>query len=181
VKTAAGATLPPLVVFQEGNQYWLAEGFHRVAAGLHAGLGELPCEVRQGGLRDAILHSAGANAAHGLRRTNADMRRAVLMLLQDEVWGGWADREIARRCAVGRPLVAELRAGLTGSSASEPAPRTYQDRHGNVTQMRTGNIGRKPAEPAPAVPDQLADALARQFRQEAEQVRGQPAMSCDPA
>ncbi|MGT2479599.1 hypothetical protein ACU4GR_13540 [Methylobacterium oryzae CBMB20] len=47
----------------------------RHAAGLHAGLGELPCEVRQGGLRDAILHSAGANAAHGLRRTNADKRR----------------------------------------------------------------------------------------------------------
>ena len=38
-----------------------------------------------GGLRDAILFSVGANAAHGLRRTNADKRRTVLLLWEDEV------------------------------------------------------------------------------------------------
>ncbi|MGT2481773.1 hypothetical protein ACU4GR_29665 [Methylobacterium oryzae CBMB20] len=106
--------------------------------------------MRRGGLRDAILHSAGANAAHGLRRTNADKRRALLMLLKDEEWGAWADREIARRCAVGHPLVADVRAALTGSSSSEPAARTYQDRHGNVTRMDTARIGRKAAEPTPS-------------------------------
>jgi len=36
---------------------------------------------------------------------------------------------------------------FTGISSGETEPRTYQDRHGNVSQMRTGAIGRKPAEP----------------------------------
>ena len=60
---AAGATFPPLVVFQEGDSFWLAEGFHRHAAGLHAGLGELPCDVRQGDLeRLTERHYAGCAA-----------------------------------------------------------------------------------------------------------------------
>lgn len=112
--------------------------------------------MRQGGLRDVILHSAGANAAHGLRRTNADKRRAVLMLLQDHEWGAWANREIARRCAVSADLVGVVRRDLTVVSDSEPAPRTYQDRHGNVTQMDTARIGRRTAELAPSEPPDLA-------------------------
>ena len=164
----------------QGDRFWLAEGFHRLAAGLQAQLAELPCDVRQGGLRDAILHSAGANADHGLRRINDDKRRAVLMLLQDEEWGKWTAREIARCCAVSHDFVSRLR-GLLSSDDSEPAPRTYRDRHGNVSQMDTARIGRQQPEPdppapegasAPVVPDQLADALARQFRREAEQMRG---------
>jgi len=65
--------------------------------------------VRQGGLRDAILHSAGANTAHGLRHPNADKRRAVLMLRQDDEWAAWSDREIARRCAVSTDTVGRYR------------------------------------------------------------------------
>jgi hypothetical protein len=38
-----------------------------------------------------VLHSAGANAMHGLRRTNADKRRTVMLLLQDEEWAAWSD------------------------------------------------------------------------------------------
>lgn len=142
----------PPVLFDEEGRFWLAEGFHRVAAALQAGFAELPCDVRQGSLRDAILHSAGANAAHGLRRTNADKRRAVLMLLEDEEWAAWSDREIARRCAVSADLVGIVRRDLTVVSDSEPAPRAYQDRHGNVTRMDTARIGRKAAEQGPSAP-----------------------------
>ena len=134
-----------------------AEGFHRLAAAREAELETIACEVRVSGLRDAILHSAGANATHGLRWSNADKRRAVLLLLEDEEWSAWADREIARRCTVSADLVGAMRRELTVVSDSEaaPQPRTYEHRHGNVTQMRTGAIGRKspaPAPPAPAPP-----------------------------
>ncbi|WP_174695256.1 hypothetical protein [Methylobacterium phyllosphaerae] len=77
------------------------------------------------------------------------------MLLEDEEWAAWSDREIARRCAVDNKTVARLRDELspkTEEILSEPAPRTYQDRHGNVTRMDTARIGRKAAEPAPSVP-----------------------------
>jgi hypothetical protein len=148
-------------MFLEHKRFWLAEGFHRIASALQSGFTELPlpCDVHEGGLRDAILHSAGANAAHGLRRTNADKRRAVLMLLEDEEWAAWSDREIARRCAVSADLVGIVRRDLTVVSDSEPAPRTYQDRHGNVTQMDTARIRPRPAVPAQGdTSDQVAQS-----------------------
>lgn len=130
----------------------------KIAAAREAELETIACEVRPGSIRDAILHSAGANATHGLRRSNADKRRAVLILIEDEEWSKWADREIARRCAVSHDFVSRLRS-LLSSDDSGAEPRTYQDRHGNVTQMRTAAIDRKPAE-APAQPTPLADASA---------------------
>jgi hypothetical protein len=145
---AAGAIFPPPVVFHEAGRFWLAEGFHRVASALQAGFAELPCVVRQGGLRDAILHSAGANVAHGLRRTNADKRRAVLMLLEDEEWSQWADREIARRCAVHHELVGRVRAEHLAETPD--APRTVE-RVGTVYPMKPRGSA-KPAEPAPSSP-----------------------------
>jgi hypothetical protein len=42
-----------------------------------------------------VPNSVSANAPHGLRRTNADKRRAVVRLLEDTEWSQWADREIA--------------------------------------------------------------------------------------
>src|ERR687889_2199677 len=79
-----GAQFPPVVVFGEGgNGYWLADGYHRWHAAGIAGLQLLAADVRPGGRREAILHSVGANAEHGLRRTNDDKRRAVRTLLAD--------------------------------------------------------------------------------------------------
>jgi hypothetical protein len=72
----------PLVVFHDDEAYWLAESFYRFSAAREAELETIACEVRSGSLRDAILRSAGANATHGLHRSNADKRRAVLLLLK---------------------------------------------------------------------------------------------------
>jgi hypothetical protein len=106
--------------------------------------------IQPGTRRDAILHAAGANADHGLRRSNDDKRRAVQMLLQDEEWGRWSDREIARRCKVSHPLAAKLRAELAADTGNITSERVYVDRHGNETVMETANIGTKnEAEPAP--------------------------------
>lgn len=57
---------------------------------------------------DAILFSAGANAAHGYPRTNQDKRNDVLRLLNDEEWGQWSDREIARACVVSPDTVGRI-------------------------------------------------------------------------
>jgi DNA modification methylase len=104
----AGAKFPPIVVFHDGSDYWPADGFHRLNAHARAGLPKIAAEVRTGTRRDALLFAVGANAAHGKRRTNEDKRRAVLLLLADEEWGKWSDREIARRCAVDNSLVSKI-------------------------------------------------------------------------
>ena len=51
----------------------------------------------------------GANSSHGVRRTNADKRAAVLLLLNDVEWAAWSDNEIAKRVGVSQPFVGELR------------------------------------------------------------------------
>lgn len=105
-----GAQFPPITVFYDGSEYWLADGFHRVQAALQANIAEIEAQVIQGTRRDAVLHSVSANATHGLRRTNEDKRRAVLTLLNDLEWVKLSDREIARRASVSQPFVSALRA-----------------------------------------------------------------------
>ena len=108
-----GDKFPPVIVFYDGTNYWLADGFHRFYAARKAGVTALSAEVRQGRQREAILYSVGVNATHGLRRTNADKHRAVMTLLEDKEWVAWSDREIARQCKVSQPIVSSLRRDLS--------------------------------------------------------------------
>ncbi len=117
---AAGSAFPPVVVFYDGTDHWLADGFHRLEATKATGAKEIAADVRQGTQRDAVLFSAGANAAHGLRRTNADKRRAVERLLADKEWSKWSDRKIAEACGVTHPFVGKLRAERASGNGYHP-------------------------------------------------------------
>jgi len=50
-------------------------------------------------LRNAVLHAIGANAIHRLRRSNADKRKAVEMMLADDEWSVLPNTEIPRSAA----------------------------------------------------------------------------------
>lgn len=105
----SGAKFPPVIVFFDGVDHWLADGFHRFFGAKDAGISEIHAEVIQGTKRDAVLYSLKANATHGLKRTNADKRKAVMTMLADPEWSGWSDRKVAEVCGVGHPLVASIR------------------------------------------------------------------------
>jgi hypothetical protein len=150
---AHGVDLPAVTVFHDGSTYWLADGFHRYWASKRADRAAIAVEIHQGTRRDAILYSVGANATHGLRRTNEDKRKAILLLLEDEEWSKWSDREIAKRCGVNNVTVSRLRSSLLQSNSekffqknettsSAAQPRTYKTKHGSIARMKTGNIGR---------------------------------------
>lgn len=138
----SGSTFPDIVVYYDGTKYWLADGFHRVAAAKKAGLSEINADIKQGTRREAVLHSVGANSTHGLRRTNADKRRAVMTLLQDEEWSKWSDREIARRCAVSNRFVTSLRNELSVNDTQIKRERKV-NRGGTTYTQNTQNIGQK--------------------------------------
>jgi len=152
---SAGEQFPPVVVFHDGKTHWLADGFHRHSAATSTGMQDIACVVKQGGLREAILHSCQANAVHGLRRSDDDKRRAVKVLLADEEWSKWSDREIARRCQVSHEFVRKLRP-VTVTVDSENCPdsaiphfpsvsnyhRTYRTKHGTIASMKTAAIGK---------------------------------------
>jgi len=108
-QVSAGAEFPPVSAFFDGVEYWLADGFHRYFAHKKAGKASINVEVITGTQRDAVLHSCGVNALHGLRRTNADKRKSVMTLLDDVEWQDWSNGEIARQCHVSPPFVASLR------------------------------------------------------------------------
>lgn len=142
---------PPIVVFHDGQDNWLADGFHRLEAVRRLLKGnqvhEIPADIRAGTRRDAIIHAAGANANHGLRRSQADKRRAVETMLRDDEWRQWSDREIARSCNVSADLVGTVRKELANDvtvvSDSEPATRTFVTKHGTPATMQVGNINAK--------------------------------------
>ena len=48
----AGVKFPPVTVFYDGSDYWLADGFHRRNAAFSAELAQMECDVRQGTRED---------------------------------------------------------------------------------------------------------------------------------
>jgi hypothetical protein len=140
-----GEEFPPIIVYYDGTDYWLADGFHRVSAAEKAGLTEIAADVRQGTRRDAILHSVGANANHGVRRTNRDKRQAVMMILRDEEWGKLFDGDIARLCGVTSRTVATIRNEMINENFIKPSPERFGLRNGKVQVRNVANLGRKPS------------------------------------
>ena len=134
-----GESFPDVVVFNDGANYWLADGFHRYHASKKLGYLELNAEVKSGTKRDAVLYSVSANSKHGLRRTNADKRKAVLTLLNDEEWSQWSDREIGRQCSVSDRMVNKYRS--TAKYSQIESERKVK-RGGQEYTVDTTNIGK---------------------------------------
>lgn len=138
------AVFPPVVVFFDGVDYWLADGFHRWHSHKRAGREEIAADIRQGTKRDAVLHSFGANKDHGKRRDSADATSAVTRMLEDPEWRQWSDREIARYCGVSPTYVGWCRA-LTEQAERDRAADAHLSTRG---QMEGEQGGSAPARPA---------------------------------
>jgi ParB-like chromosome segregation protein Spo0J len=158
-----GAELPPVVLYHDKDVdiYWLADGFHRFQAHRLNGRDDILAVVRDGTRRDAVLHAAGANGAHGLRRSNADKRRAVTMLLKDVEWVQWSDREIAKACDVSHMLVATVRREHLEEMPDSLAPAASINR--TVTRNGTTyeqKVKSKPSASKPSKPRETPLAAA---------------------
>lgn len=137
-----GAKFPPVVVYQDAEKYYLADGYHRVAAALKLEQNTITAKVHVGNRRDAMLYAVGANANHGLRRTRADKRRAVEMMLRDDEWRHWSDRQIARKAHVDHKTVGSIRKEL---EAAGEIPQITKRTGGDGKVVDTSNIGSSPA------------------------------------
>jgi hypothetical protein len=168
---ATGADFPPLTVFWDGAEYWLADGFHRLWAynivmqALKLPGMNLPCEVIEGTQRDAIMFACGVNSAHGMPRTVPDKQSAVRTTLKNplvalnEDGTPWNDSQIGRICKVDPKMVGRHRADLAAEAAkpqdsggshlrhAEDSGERKVTRGGTTYTMKTANIGPK-TEPA---------------------------------
>ncbi|MBX3045177.1 MAG: ParB N-terminal domain-containing protein [Candidatus Kapabacteria bacterium] len=162
-KMMSGEVFPPMTVFFDSVTYYLVDGYHRFYAYIKSKIYDVDCEVIDGTQRDAILYACGVNSKHGLKRSNADKRKSVMMLLNDDEWCKWSDHKIAEIVNVTRQFVTKIRdefQNLTSNIASdelnefppeepeapeitEPELRTYVNKYGKTATMNVSNIGKK--------------------------------------
>ena len=148
--------LPAIVIFRDPDNGTLRcpDGHHRIEAYRAAGHTEIPAFIEDRDEEQAILHAVGANATHGLPRTNEDKRRAVQTLLEQPTWAEKSSRAIATQCGVSHVFVekvrsehaaAESRAGRADDAPEGGAPT------GNVSSCsRTGQDGKRRTGPSPS-------------------------------
>lgn len=91
----------------------IVNGFTRTRAAVKAGVKQVPVEVSNGSMEDAIKEACGSNSSHGYRRTNADKRRAVLVAMA--TFGkDLAVAKVAEICKVSHTYVHQLKNELSG-------------------------------------------------------------------
>jgi FtsZ-binding cell division protein ZapB len=144
-KMEEGEEFPAVHIIHDGNNYYLADGFHRYFATKKMGKTEIKSNVINGTLTEAILYSKDANTRHGKRFTIEDKIKNVTEMLEHFEFGDWSDREIARRCGVSATFVGKKRKELKGGR-SEPVKYT---RNGKEQEMKVKPAKKeKPAKPA---------------------------------
>lgn len=136
--------LPPIIVYEDidpetgAGRWYVADGNHRLAAAKLAKLKEIDALRRKGTRRDAQLFAiSDANHSHGLRLTNTDKRRMVELLLADEEWRQWSDRELARRTHTSPSFVGGIRSTVHGAQTT-----TRKSKDGVTRQVAA--IGKTP-------------------------------------
>ncbi len=166
---------PPVTVYFDGTEYWLADGFHRVRAAQSIGRKNIPANVIQGSREDATWASTGSNVTHGLRRTPADKRRATEMAVKLRL--RISDEGIGRHVGVSREFVlrvrhalipqpvigsqVETKLGVDGKmrSQSAPKPKTSEDQEDTKAKREGIVVGSPPpasksAPPPEEVPEE---------------------------
>jgi hypothetical protein len=161
-----GSIFPAVTVFFDGVDYYLADGFHRYFATAKVGSPGIEASIINGTVRDAILYSLGANDEHGLRRTAADKRKAIMIMLADAEWRDWNNKAIATACHCSVDLVQKVREE-SGIEKGE----TKVIRSGKVVTMKTPT-GRKSGEKG-GLPFGKPNGTDEDFEKEAKDVESE--------
>ncbi len=107
-----GDHFPPITVYHDGAEYWLADGFHRYFAVKALGQATIEAEVVSGTQEEAQLFAMGANKARGLSLTFKDNRNIISIMLKHPVWSQWSNSQISRHIGVSKMTVGRVKASL---------------------------------------------------------------------
>jgi DNA-binding MarR family transcriptional regulator len=114
-------SLPDVTVMMDDDgRYWLVDGWHRIEAALANGLTLVGAKVVRGsGFRDALVLAGESNRQHGVRRTRADLRRAVTVFLvkTKEEKLGFTQKDIAAHVGVTQGYVSQVAKDLEAAGA----------------------------------------------------------------
>lgn len=158
-KMRDGEIFPPVTVFFDGSEYWLADGFHRYFATKANAKTSIDADVENGTQHDAKKHSWKANTRRGLRLNHDDYRNIILAMLNDAETKKWSNRQIAEWVGVTHTTVNKIKNSLEADS-SEPKEKKFIDKHGNESVMNTENIGK--SKPKTTAPDMTSALMVKQ-------------------
>jgi uncharacterized ParB-like nuclease family protein len=154
-----GAKFPPVTVFYDGKDYFLADGSHRLAANLKQGETHINAEVKKGGQREALLFACGANQRHGLPRTRADINKAIALVCR--LLPKAPDRELARIVGVHHYTIG-LRRRPPGSRPPKPSEEAESANEGGQLTNTESAAAAPETEQAPPPPPKLkVDEIGR--------------------
>jgi hypothetical protein len=122
---------PPVIVFHDGINYYLADGFHRYFAHRQTKAPHIEAEVTNGTLRNALEFAIGTNDKHGLKRSIKDKRKAVLIAFDDVEWGSLTNREIAKLCRVSHTFVNSVKESLDAAKPKNKEPLKARNKDQN--------------------------------------------------
>ena len=146
-----GEKFPAVVVFHDGSDYWLADGFHRYHATKQVGHVSIEAEVRTGTVEEAQIYAFGANAKRGLSTNNEDNRSIIIRMLAHPISKGWTNAEIARHIGCSKMTVGRVKTSL------EPEPerveKTYQRKNGETVTVDTSKLATRAKVEAPKAED----------------------------
>jgi len=151
---------PPLDVFHDGSDYFVADGFHRYLAGKRAKRGSFPCIVHEGTATDAHIFGMTANDRHGLRMTRADKRACVEWLIDNG--GKMTQADIAEKAGITPRAVRYIVAERKSEEAAD-IRKTRKTSYSPAMHEQDANSTPKNRFSEPA-PDPVLDAMLSEPR-----------------
>lgn len=142
-----GALFPPVELFEDTDtgQFFIGDGYHRIAALGELGRKTASAHIHPGGKSAAIRHALEANQSHGERRSSADKRRAISIAVK--MYDKLSNVEIAKICGVSESSVrnhrekvapGQKRIGGDGKTqtAHKRTPSSYRRAKSAITRVR---------------------------------------------
>ncbi len=128
-----GAEFPPIVLFHDGNQHYLADGFHRFMAAQRLSLSAIAADVRPGTKADALWFALGANKANGKRLSEADKKHAIEMAIA--TWPERSMNHIAEQLGCSRKWAQDVREQV---ATTRLLPSRVEGRDGKTYPAKRG-------------------------------------------
>jgi hypothetical protein len=160
-----GDKFPPIIVFNDGDNNYVAEGFTRCAAAKQAGIEIIDADVHMGTYEDAFDYAfTKANHDNGQRYKNVDKVSAFKKAFTRDRYIKQSDRELGRLYQVYNRFVSQLR------KAANAQPDVIEVKRGNQTYEMKNPKKETSNAPAPTPEkDYIFDELSSAVQELAEE------------
>lgn len=166
----AGDNFPLIEITFDGNNYYLTDGFHRVAAARKLGKNYINANVVNGTRRDAKYSSFQANKTNAFPRQPGTLKGIAEEMLKDEEWGKMSIKDMANHIGISERYVKKVHADLKkeanssksqGVNSSPPKPGSKPKKQ--LSRAKSRNVKRGDSDYEADVPEKVVlDATGKE-------------------